>query len=316
MTNVGRTTLTLDVSSVAPTGCASLCGDFFQADQPLDRPLLWVCVPGGGINREYFDLAVPGAGDTYSMARCLARRDIVLTIDPPGVGESDVPDDPYLLSPEVVADVLAAALTSALALLGELPGVRGKFAPRAIIGLGHSAGALLVAYQQARHESFAALALLGFSASGLPGVLNEEESRHAGHPEEFAKARVELTRARFGDPLPAWSNSSGSEPDAVARSSEIDVALKRATSRLLALVGMTAITPGAVQPQLDQIVTPLFTALGEQDLAGTLDTVPAQYPSCKDLTLFQLERSGHSHNIAPTREVLWERLLRWGASVT
>ena len=79
-------------------------------------------------------------------------------------------------------------------------------APRATVGLGHSAGALLVAVQQAHHHSYDVLALLGFSASGLPGVLNEEELRYAGCPERFSEDLKALTRARFGDPLPEWSN--------------------------------------------------------------------------------------------------------------
>ena len=45
------------------------------------------------------------------MARHLAAGgDLVMTVDPPGVGGSDMPDDGYTLTPRVVADVLAAAL--------------------------------------------------------------------------------------------------------------------------------------------------------------------------------------------------------------
>jgi pimeloyl-ACP methyl ester carboxylesterase len=266
------------------------------------------------MTKEYFDLSVPASGDTYSMARYLATRDMVLTIDPPGVGESDAPDDPYDLSPEVVADVLAAAVSSASA---ELYGNTKADAsvPKTTIGLGHSAGALLVAYQQARHATFNALALLGFSASGLPGVLNDDESRFAWHPQEFSEARTHLTRSRFGEPLPDWTRRDASAGHSGAYSTEVDRALEAASSRLLALVGMTAIMPGAVQPQLDQISDPVFAALGEDDLAGTLDVLPAQFPTCGDLTLFELTQAGHNHNVAPTRMQLWERLLGWASSV-
>ncbi len=283
-------------------------------------PLLWVCVPGGGINRRYFDLEVAGQHSAFSMARHLASRgDLVVTVDPPGVGGSDVPDDGYALTPRVVADVLAGAIHTLRADLGTdgiaaagLPTV----VPRATVGLGHSAGALLVAFQQAHHKSYDVIALLGFSASGLPGVLNEEELRYAGCPERFSEDLKTLTRARFGDPLPEWSSSSAGELERNSVATEVDVALAAASSRLLALVGMTAIVPGSVQPELDQLRGPLFAALGDHDLGGTLDVLPGQLPACGDLTLFLLEGAGHNHNVAVNRRILWERVGRWATSVT
>ena len=188
--------------------------DVFTSQALPPRPLLWVCVPGGGMNRQYFDLDVPGQDHTFSMARQLAAGgDLVVTVDPPGVGGSDAPDDGYTLTPHVVADVLAAAIDSFVA--GLCNGGTGaeeleSVSPGATVGLGHSAGALLVAIQQARHRSYDALALLGFSASGLPGVLSEEERRYAGRPEEFTRDVAGLTKARFADPLPRWSNRSSS----------------------------------------------------------------------------------------------------------
>jgi hypothetical protein len=84
---------------------------------------------------------------------------------------------------------------------------------------------------------------------------------------------------------------------------------------LLALVGMTAIVPGSVQPELNQINATIFAALGEHDIAGTTDVLVSQLPSCRDLTLFVLEGAGHRHNIAPNREQLWLRLMSWASSI-
>ena len=122
------------------------------------------------------------------------------------------------------------------------------------------------------------MALFGFSASGLPDVLSEDELRYAGHPEWFSEDVKNLTRARFGDPLPEWSSSTG-EFGPNARCREVDEALAAASSRLLALVGMTAIVPGSVQPELDELRIPIFAALGEHDLGGTLDVLPGQLPA-------------------------------------
>jgi pimeloyl-ACP methyl ester carboxylesterase len=317
---VRRTTIEVDVRGVAPHGCAQLAADVFVPEDCGPRPLLWVCVPGGGIDRGYFDLEVTGQGGAFSMARHLAAGgNLVVTVDPPGVGGSDAPDDGYTLTPHVVADILAAATAKLKKVLGR-DGIAaaglGRRTPSATVGLGHSAGALLVAVQQARHASYNALALLGFSASGLPGVLTEDELGYAGRPEALTAVIETLTRARFGDPLPRWSHDSaeGLEPDVLA--APIDAALAAASSRLLAVVGMAALVPGSVQPELDEIRVPVFAALGERDLAGTLDVLPAQLPSCGDLTLFLLEGAGHNHNVARGRRVLWNRVAAWAASVT
>lgn len=317
--NVEKSTILIDVSSVAPPGCNRLSIDLFAPEGLGADPLLWVCVPGGGINRRYFDLEVAGQAGAFSMARYLATRgDLVVTVDPPGVGESDTPDDGYALSPAVVADVLAEAiqiLEADLEHQGIVTAGLGRIVPRARLGLGHSAGALLVACQQARHRSYDALALLGFSASGLPEVLNDQELRFVGRPAELAEAVTSLSKARFGEPLPQWSNSSAGELQPNSLSAAVDVALAGASSRLLALVGMTAIVPGSVQPQLDQLQDPIFVALGEHDLAGKLDVLPAQLPACGDLTLFLLQGAGHNHNVAANRQVLWKRIMRWADSV-
>jgi pimeloyl-ACP methyl ester carboxylesterase len=315
---VNKYSLDIEVAQWAPDGCDRVAVDLFAPVETVLAPLLWVCVPGGGMDRQYFDLEVSGDDErTYSMARVLAAGgNLVVTIDPPGVGDSDTPTDGYSLSPECVSDVLAGAVQSLVVRLrnGETA-IIGATAPRAIIGVGHSAGALLVAYQQARHSTYDALGLLGFSASGLANVLNVVERRYVQRPAEFANARPELTRARFGEPLPQGSSSSADEFGGGSDALAIDTALSKATSKLLALVGMTAIVPGSVQPQLDQLQVPIFAALGERDLAGTLDVLPAQFPNCGDLTLFLVKGAGHNHNIAANRLVLWRRLMHWANSV-
>ncbi len=317
---VRRSTFNMDVSDVAPAGCKRIAADLFVPQSVGPTHLLWVCIPGGGINRKYFDLDVASQNGAFSMARHLAAGgDLVVTVDPPGVGESDRPDDGYTLTPRVVADVLAAALDGLRAEIGSdrfaAAGLSGVV-PRAVVGLGHSAGALLVAFQQAHHHSYDVVALLGFSASGLPGVLNEDELRYAGHPERLSEEVKNLTRARFGDPLPEWSSSITAELEPNAVATQVDMALAAASSRLLALVGMTAIVPGSVQPELDELRIPIIASLGEHDFGGTLDVLPGQLPACGDLTLFLLEGAGHNHNVAVNRRLLWDRLARWATSVT
>ena len=143
--------VTVDVSAVAPAGAARVVADVFLPSVPLDPPIVMTCLPGGGMTRRYFDIEVDGDPWTYSMARFLAGLGVgVITVDPPGVGESDVPDDPWTLTPRAVASVCATASDH---LLRELRRDRPELIS---IGVGHSAGALLTVYTQAGWRPFEA----------------------------------------------------------------------------------------------------------------------------------------------------------------
>jgi pimeloyl-ACP methyl ester carboxylesterase len=139
-----KVTVTIDVSGHAPRGCRLVSADLFVPTEVETDPILWCCVPGGGMSRDYFDLDVAPSVGPYSMARFAAERGhMVLTIDPPGVGQSDLPDDGYELTPRAVADVLHFVVTDTIRRLavGEIPGV-GPTEFRITLGVGHSAGGL------------------------------------------------------------------------------------------------------------------------------------------------------------------------------
>ena len=71
-----------------------------KAHEATARGAVLFCFPGGGMSRRYFDLAAPG----YSFAEYACERGFtVITVDHPGVGDSDAPDDGWTLTPEVVA---------------------------------------------------------------------------------------------------------------------------------------------------------------------------------------------------------------------
>ena len=55
---VRRSTVDVDVAAVAPAGCTRIAADIFAPQDVGPRPLLWVCIPGGGMSRQYFDLDV------------------------------------------------------------------------------------------------------------------------------------------------------------------------------------------------------------------------------------------------------------------
>jgi pimeloyl-ACP methyl ester carboxylesterase len=313
VTGARKLRVDVDITGRGPAGCSRMAADLFVPGDLSPELILWCCVPGGGANRGYFDLNVPREVGEYSMARFAVDRGVtVLTIDPPGVGESDSPDDGYCLTPKRVADAIELVVTEITARLaaGAIGGVPAlRFHAR--IGIGHSAGALLVACQQAYHRSYGALALLGFSDTGLPEVLTEEELAFAGRPEELHEVLPQLVEARFGQPFPELgaSDLGMSSPDPVAK------AALMAESRLLALVGMMALIPGSMKPELDRIDVPTLVAFGDHDIAGDIAALPGQLPGCTDLTLITLKNTGHNHNHADSRLLLWRRLIGWGNSL-
>jgi pimeloyl-ACP methyl ester carboxylesterase len=270
------------------------------------------------MNRAYFDLQVSGTADLYSMARFAADRGhYVLTIDPPGVGESDAPTDGYDLTPGCVAEILDLVVLDVLSRLSlrELPGVSLGVHLKAL-GVGHSAGGLLVACQQAHYRTYSALALLGFSNSGLPAVLTDEEAAFVDRPEDLVAALPGLVRARFGTPLPEGTTAQLDMLLVGTHSDKARAAAAQASSRMLGLVGLACLVPGSIQPELQEIDIPTFVAVGEHDITGPASALPGQLPACRDLTLFTLPGVGHNHNMTDSRLELWDRLERWVLSLT
>ncbi len=298
-------------------GCRRIEIDLYVPNEPAPFPVLWCCVPGGGVSRAYFDMEVAPELGEFSMARFVAERGMpVLLIDPPGAGGSDRPLDGYLLTPERVSDVLHKTVRDVIQRLasGSIEGVP-PLTCRSVLGVGHSAGALLVACQQAHHRTFDALALLGFSDSGLIDVLNEEERSFIGRPADLIDALPSLVRSRFGDPLPARPYLDVDRPLVGGTDSALQEADRRNATQLLALVGLMAIIPGSMKPELDEIDSPVLAAVGEHDIAGDVAALAGQLPQCRDLTLVTLPGIGHNHNRSPSRLILWERIVRWLPSV-
>jgi pimeloyl-ACP methyl ester carboxylesterase len=272
------------------------------------------------MTRRYFDLPVApelGLGN-YSMARHLARLGfVVVTVDPPGVGESDKPADGYTLTPQVVADLLAPTVDTIRVRLrgGTLAPGLAPLPEHRSVGVGHSAGGLLTVHQQARHRTHDAVALLGYAGGGLTHVLNEEELALAGNPAATRREIARLTAARFGRPFPISQTSTspyllgGPVPEAV------EWALGEARGHLLAVVGLTSMIPGASDEEMAAVAAPVFLGVGAGDITGDPFRIPASFPGAHDVTLFVLDGSGHNHNAAPTRERLWDRLAAWARTV-
>jgi alpha-beta hydrolase superfamily lysophospholipase len=266
------------------------------------------CFPGGGLHRGYFDLAAPGR----SFARALTARGLaVVTIDSLGWGESSRPRDGFALVPERIAAANARAVE---VLGGDLEG-RWPGVPR--IGVGHSLGGLLAIVQQAEHESFDALALLGVGTGGLRIMLSDEELAYADRPEAARAELVRLARQRSGGEawfeLPAAARAGaifggGADPAALA-------AMRRVGCEVVSVPALFSMLPGSSAPWAARVRVPVFLGIGERDITGPPHDVVASFPASPDVTLLVLPGTGHSHFAFASCEALFERIARWSGDV-
>ncbi|MCW2915406.1 MAG: alpha/beta hydrolase [Actinomycetia bacterium] len=310
-----RTSFVIDVGVVAPEGGHQVVVDVFAPSAGVeDVSVLWWLQPGGGMSRRYWDLDVPADVGNYSFARYLASRGFVaVAIDHLGVGESSRPADGFSLTSEVVADVNAYAFDQVIAglrsgtLVDDLPPLPGLVS----IGCGHSAGASLTIYQQARHRSHQALCLFGYGGRGLPSYLDPELVRYANDPEALRRDIVDLVRARNPDPLPTLPRGNSELLVAVPIAESVHEALVAARTNLLAVAGFSTMIPGNAAPEIAMIDVPVFIGHGDKDIGAPLHEVGSDFSGSDDVTLYRLAESGHNHNVSPNRERLWGRVVAW-----
>ena len=303
----------VDVSGYGLAGLTKLAADVIWNPERLavqrDARTVLFCFPGGGMNRRYFDIPVPG----YSMAAYLADRGhVVVLMDHPGIGDSDVPEDPWQLTPRVVAeiDAFAVARLGETLAAGGVPDLPGGPTHR-MIGVGHSMGAMLVAGQQAAAKPYDGLALLGHSGYGLPQVLTPEELAYAGRPEDLRDAIEGLARTRFGRPLTGSATSVSEWLTGDGVPDEVIAAMSVTASPLLTMSGLASMIPGSLEPEMSGITVPVLVAVGEHDIVGPTDRLAEDLPAAQPVSVAVVPGASHNHNVAPTRQVLWERLAEW-----
>ena len=281
--------------------------------------LIVFCLAGGGCSTGYFDLHVDGL-DGYSMADAFVQRGaVVVAVDHPGIGASDDVADLFALTPTVVAACQAEVVQHVVGSLSAgtvspLPAIARPF----VVGLGHSMGGLLVSVQQAQHRSFDALICAGHGGTGLPEVLTEEELAVVGPDLRSIEPRIRaLAQIRF-DPnssvprkQPAHGTFFADDVPAAVRDSFADQSVP-----LLPTCGLTSMIPDSARSERTAIDVPTFLAFGDDDLITAYAASLAQYRSVTDAALYVLAGSGHCHNQASGRHLLWNRLLDWLDSVS
>jgi pimeloyl-ACP methyl ester carboxylesterase len=307
---------TVDVG-VLSVGAVRLAVDvFIPTGVPLHEPAVaFFCVPGGGLNRRYFDL--PVADDvSFSFAAQMAKRGMItVAIDPLGVGGSSRPAEGF----DIVPDVATAALGSVhRCISAELRA--GTFAPTLLpalpklfcVGVGHSLGGMQTVMQQAQFHSYDALVLLGFGPVGMPEVLSEEAKAIAHDPQAIRSNVVRLARTFHSEPYPEVKpNGRGREIFGGGADPRAMNALRAVQDRLLATLSMFVIIPGSCAPECARIDVPLLLAVGDRDMCGPPHQLPAYFAGSSDVTLLCLPNTGHSHFVFSSTSELFARLAHW-----
>lgn len=295
-------------------GPLHIAATLFEPGTGTADPILLVCLPGGGMNRGYFDL-MPDDGDAaFSFARQMSVRGFhVLTIDHLGIGDSSRPADGYALD----AELLAAANNEALSQV--VVDLRRSMPTLCSVGVGHSMGAMLTLVQQAQHTPHAAIALLGFSTRGLPDYTPPGLADLAKDPRALREQLPALARRMFRQPYPKVQRDpqakgifggSAAQPLGVA-------ALKAASDEpLLPLPAYHSMLPGNVAPAAARIDVPVFLAVGDRDMAGPPQQIPAAFTASQDIELQVLPDTGHAHFLFAARHQLFDRLAVWTRYVT
>jgi pimeloyl-ACP methyl ester carboxylesterase len=274
----------------------------------------WYCLPGGSFSRQYFDLKL-GADDSRSFAATMTRRgDIVVTIDPIGVGESDQVGAPHGFDLEFIVKTHGAAIAAVER--GLLEGTLGlPPLPRTVrIGVGHSMGGFLLMLQQASFANFDGTVLLGSGTGGLDVVLTEAERHYSRDPKATRAAIADLAKARWGIPFPEFKVDSQDFAAAFAGETPAwSAAIARTSSRLLATTATFCLIPDSAAPDAASIKTPVLLAFGDADLPLPPYEAPKAFTGSPDITLVILPKTGHMHFGFASAPALFMRLAHWSA---
>lgn len=276
-------------------------------------PLVWICVPGGGMNRRFYDLE--GGDGEFSFARQMAARGFAsVLLDPPGIGDSDRPQDGYALTPDRLAAIVARGVKAIQAdlvagkIAASLPPIPGL----QTVGVGHSMGALLTVVQQAGFRLHTAVALLGFGLDGLPDYLPPEVRELATDREAVRAQLVPLAKKMFELPYPEVSSRGGGDIYAAAAADREAVkGLARARAELLPVPALLSILPGNVAPEAAVLDVPVYLAVGERDLIAPAADAAIGFSASPQVKQQILAGAGHSFFLFPARTQLFDGLADW-----
>ncbi|MGZ5378790.1 MAG: alpha/beta hydrolase [Mycobacterium sp.] len=290
-----------------------------------DSQTVVFALPGGGYSRGYFHMEFPGHAGYSQAAHHVDRGLIVVAIDHLGVGDS-TPEVADLLRIEDIAaanDIAVREISQRLRDGDAVPGYPAVDVG-SCVGMGQSMGGGVVVIMAGRHQSFDAVAVLGFSA--IHTVLPLPRAEDASYAKNFAFSRddapgtfsVERASATIPDLLYPFfyedvppdileADTAGGYP---LRDNAPAFGSKSIPSCVVAML-----SPGYISTEAAELTVPVFIGVGERDVAPEPHREPSAYSASSDITLVICDRMAHMHNFATTRAVLWDRLAHWCAAL-
>ena len=331
--------VTVDVADATGLDHAEIAATVFlpQSSTLGERPVVCFGFPGGGYNRSYFSMDLPGWENGGEAAWHTARGWIFVAIDHLQVGESTT-YEPDLLTFEQITLANKSAVELVLAQLadgsvaGGFPAVANPFT----VGIGQSMGGCFTVLLQGQHDLFDCVGILGYSAiqtvvpsaPGVPNVAMPYMSR-IGYPNSpmilnMATLAAAASSISGSDDVAAavqdeqhvwtWAFHHDDEPqdivseDMAAMTGGPVPSWRSATTPACAIL---MVAPGAVATEAASITSPVFIAVGERDVVPDPCMEPKAYKSSSDITVYVCPRMAHMHNFAPTRVQFWNRLHGW-----
>jgi hypothetical protein len=114
---------------------------------------------------------------------------------------------------------------------------------------------------------------------------------------------------RAGQPAPFPFFLRDTEPAALH-------ALAGAATNVLRLPAMLSLLPGNVGEHIREITVPVFLGGAEHEPWHKAAEVVPAFAASTDISFFTLAGAAHNHNVAVTRELLWQRVFGWTGLVT
>jgi len=321
--------LKVDVSSAVDLpGPLEVAATVFLPDTlpPEGRLSVIAAFPGGGYSRGYFNMRFPGRHGYSQAEHHTAAGFALIAGDHLGVGESTIPDLTRLTMEMIAAGNDHAVRTvlkrlQSRTLAPQLPALL----PAATIGIGQSMGGCITVIMQARHRTYDAIGVLGYSA--IHTVLPQRSSS--------ARLKSELGHMqRRGAALEATAvaTSSASIEDFVypfhwedvpADVLQADMSggypIRRTAppfgSATIPACAVQMMSPGCIAEDAATVAVPVFVGVGERDVCPEPLQEPKAYSSSRDVSVYVVPGMAHMHNFATTRAQLWDRLTGWARLV-
>jgi len=306
-----------------------------EVEDLAESPVVCFALPGATFSRKYFMLDLPGALRGGQATWHAQRGWIFIAIDHLGTGESSVPDLSRLVF-NTVAAANHAVVRSVLERLksGTLVAGYPPIASPLVLGMGQSMGGCLTVIQQARHSSYDAIAVLGFSA------VHTHPPRRPGEPRVRLPFVPRDTAPGGADQVSLWTPSAAvnsgilalggnsnamptswhyhfddEPPEVVKQDMEWSDAVPPWRSATMPGLILWVTAPGAIAPEAASIIVPVLAAFGERDVLEDPRMEAKAYRSAVDFSMFICPRMAHMHNFATTRKILWTRIRSWGEHV-